>query len=77
MEREMGFFPYRTPNTVANADTDGTLVSVPTGRDLSIDGPTQQMMRPKNRGAIIDGGIGDTDYLDANTTAHTVFTGSY
>ena len=78
MTRELGItlFPYNTPN-IPNARTDGTLASIPTGRDVTIDGPHAREPYPKDRGAVRDGGIGNTDVVDCNKVAHTVFTGSF
>lgn len=78
MQREMGIFPYNNDNVmIANPDTDGTISSVPTGRETDITGPQNRPLTPKNRGAIIKGTIGNTDLVGANTTHHTVFTGSF
>ncbi len=77
MSREMGIFPYLDTAVAPNADTDGTLASIPTGRDVTITGPQHRAMRPKNRGAIVDGGIGNTNFIDCNTTSHEIFTGSF
>jgi hypothetical protein len=75
--REPGIFPYRDSEIVPIPHTDGTLVSVPSGTSFAIMGPTLPVPKPKYRGAIRPGGIGDTDYIDCNTTSHEVFTGSF
>ena len=76
MARIMGAFPYSEDEVPAPV-TDGTLASVPTGRDITTNGPQEARIKPKNRGAIIPGTIGNTDLVDANTTAHAIFAGDF
>jgi hypothetical protein len=76
MARISGIFPY-SEDEVPSPVTDATLVSVPSGRDFTIDGPQLPRSIPKNRGAIIPSRIGNTDYIDCYTWFHTVFTGSF
>lgn len=72
----MGIFPYSDDEVPAPV-TDGTLASVPTGRDVTTEGPKAPRAIPKNRGAIIPGTIGNTDLVDANTTSHAIFAGDF
>lgn len=76
MSRAMGIFPYSEDEVPAPV-TDGTLASVPSGTDFTVAGPTMPRTKPKNRGAIIPGTIGNTDLLDANTTSHAVLAGDF
>lgn len=73
-ERELGIFPFSADGVLAPV-VDGTISSVP-GRALTdIPGPTENATPLKNSGAIVDGGIGDTDYIYAIRVAHGVLAG--
>lgn len=72
--RIMGIFPFSADGVIA-PDTSGTISSVPTGRETDIPGPAQTQLPLKNKGAIVDGGIGDTDYVYAINVAHGVLAG--
>ena len=76
MARIMGAFPYNEDEVPAPV-TDGTLASVPTGRDITIDGPQQPRQKAKNRGAIIPGTIGNTDLVDCNLISYAIFAGDF
>lgn len=76
MSRIGGVFPYSEDEVPAPV-TDGTLASVPTGRDTDIVGPQQPRIKPKNRGALIAGEIGNTDFVDCNNVSHAVLTGTF
>lgn len=71
-----GIFPYSEDEVPAPV-TDGTIASVPSGTDFTIAGPQLPREKPKNRGTIIQSPIGNTDFVDANTTSHTILTGSF
>lgn len=74
MPRETGYFPFSADGVIAPV-TDGTLSSEPTNAHTDIPGPTQMEQPMKNSGNIVDGGIGDTDYIFADKIAYGVFAG--
>lgn len=75
MSRELGMFPYSADGVLA-PHTDGTLMSVPTGRENTIMEPTGGAYTPnKNSGRIVKGTIGNTDLVYATQIAYGVFAG--
>jgi hypothetical protein len=74
MTRQLGIFPYSADGVEA-PNTDGTLSSVPTGRDTDIGPPESLGVPSKNNGEIVKGSIGNTDYIYANVVAHGVLAG--
>lgn len=67
-------FPYL--NSGPAAEISATLGDSSDGPNTAIPYPQGVEDKFSNRGAIIPGGIGDTDYIDSNTIQHGVFAGN-
>lgn len=74
--RETGIFPYANDYQLA-ANSDATIVSVPTGREPIMPYPTRDNVDQanSNRGKMIDGGLSETDYVYCTEVAYGVFAG--
>lgn len=73
--RAMGMFPY-FQDQIPGPSTDGTLASVPTGRDVTIPLPDEVASTPpKNRNTIVKGTIGHTDTVYCHQVQYGVFAG--
>lgn len=66
-------FPYLNSGPATN--TDGSLGASDPKSDVKIAAPNEYLPE-SNRGRIIKSAIGDTDYVDTNTTQHGVFAGN-
>ena len=74
-----GTFPYSPNPTIPYTDGIVSGVNVETG-SVYLPTPgeiTQSRVKPEQRGHIVEGYIGNTSCVDANTTSHEVFTGSF
>lgn len=67
-------FPYT--NSSPATETSATLGDSSDGPDTSIPYPQGVDDKYLNRGAIIAGNIGNTDFIDSNTTQHGVLAGN-